>query len=352
MDFSLQFVGAELPGYYGNNLAVLQRMDTLLKYMGKKCGAGIDSIVIETGFIDGDSGPYLKADMARERLQSMYAYLVGRAEHYGYAPLRFKQRLVRFPEQGSDPRKLTAVLLEFHCHGNASVISGGETRLLPGKSHPAVYQTDRIRQHARAGLFDRKPGKFAPVIAFKTDLVLWSGITPGFEVTTFLPNVAVEIYLGSRWSVECSAAYSDWNDFRGKRFHRMDAYGLAPRFWFWREHLFRGFYAGLHGYYGSFDNRPAQGAANDNTGYTGTFSTVGVSIGYAQSLSRHWFLEVALTGGYRMEKIKAYRVEGHYDYYDRDLSRNRVIPGVRLNLLYRIGRDRDSGRRGHEATEL
>lgn len=132
--------------------------------------------------------------------------------------------------------------------------------------------------------------------------------------------------------------YTHWNDFRKENFQALDAYRIEPRFWFRNDRLFRGFYVGVTAGYGSFDHRPARIESADNSGYTGTFLTTGVTLGYTQTLSPHWFLELGITGGYRTEKYKSYRIEQGYNYYERDISHNRMIPGVRLNLIYRICR--------------
>lgn len=342
--FRFQFVGAELLGYYGNNLSVLQRMDTLLKYTGRERGYGIDSIVLSSGYLPGDVGLYLRADVGHRRLAAMQEYLLRRTEYYAYGPLAVRKRLVRYPEYGSDPRELTCVNVEIFLQERSDGVS------VPGTQVPARtmavrdgYRHSRRQRELQRKYRDGNNIRMSPVLAVKTDLVLWSGITPGFEVMTFLPNLAVEVYLGNRWSIEGSIAYSHWNGLRDDRFHALDAYGIEPRLWFRGNHLFRGFYAGVSGRYGSFDRRPVLPALEDNTGYTGTFFTAGISIGYVQPLSRHWVAELALTGGCRMERIKAYRIEGAENYYDESLLRNRLVPGLRLNLTYRIGQRRPAG---------
>lgn len=347
--FRLQFVGAELLGYYADNLSVLQRMDTLLKSMDRERCSGIDSIVLSSGYLLGDVGPYLKAGTARERIESVRTYLVRRTEHYGYDPLTVTKRLVRYPEYGSDPRELTCVNVEMFLKERSDAVS------IPGTQVPVQTMTVRGGSPYRHRQREYQGGhgiRTSPVLALKTDLVLWSGVTPGFEVMTFLPNLAVEVYLGNRWSIEGSIAYSHWNGLRDDRFYALDTYGIEPRLWFRSNHLFRGFYAGLSGRYGSFDRRPVLPGFEDNAGYTGTFFTAGISIGYVLPLSRHWVAELALTGGCRMEKIKAYRIEGAENYYNESFLRNRLVPGLQLNLTYRINRRRQAGAGRKESMRL
>lgn len=353
VSFRFQFVGAELLGYYGNNLSVLQRMDTLLKYTARERGYGIDSIVLSSGYLPGDVGLYLKADVGHRRLEAMQEYLLRRTEYYGYSPLTVRKQLVRYPAYGSDPRELTCVNVEMFLKEKYDAVSTPCTRT-PAQTMAVRggYPHGRRQRELQQEYRGRNDSRMSPALAFKTDLVLWSGVTPGFEVMTFLPNLAVEVYLGNRWSIEGSIAYSHWNGLRDDFFYALDAYGIEPRLWFRGNQLFRGFYAGLSGRYGSFDRRPVLPGFENNAGYTGAFFTAGISIGYVLPLSRHWVAELALTGGCRMEKIKAYRIEGAENYYDESFLRNRLVPGLRLILSYRIGQRRPAGAGRNESTRL
>lgn len=342
VSFRLQFVGSELLGYYGDNLRELQRMDTLLKYAGRGGVTGIDSVVMESGYLEGDVGEYLQKGMCDRRLTSMREYLERRVEYYGYAPLSIVERPVCYPSTDADPRIVTQVNITMYLNGSSQQ---SVDRLPTGRGREQRIETPElpyrkpIRQsHTAPGFSGRHTERTESVVAFKTDLVLWGGVTPGFDLTAVTPNLAVEAYLGRRWSVEFSMLYTHWNDFRKENFQALDAYRIEPRFWFGNDRLFRGFYIGITAGYGSFDHRPARIEPADNSGYTGTFLTTGVTLGYAQALSPHWFLELGITGGYRTEKYKSYRIEQGYNYYERDISRNRMIPGVRLNLTYRICR--------------
>lgn len=332
--FRLEFVGSELLGYYGDNLGMLQRMDTLLKYMGG--GAGLDSVVLESGYAAEAGASYLKAEMGERRLAQMRAYLQRRCEHYGYAPVVLREHLVRFPLSDTDPRDITAVTMTFFEKKNRF----GNTAAEESATVPFRIPDGKTVRHpgAKSPSLSLRAGKKVPVLAVKTDLVLWGGVSPGFEVTTFMPNLALEVYAGRRWSVELSALYTHCKNLRGNGLQILDAYRIEPRYWFGNDRLFRGFYAGISVGYGSFDHQPVADVPADNTGYTGTFLNAGLTAGYALALSPHWLFEGEVAGGYRMEKTRSYRIEKGCSYYESDISRNRLVPGVRLNLIYRICR--------------
>lgn len=175
-------------------------------------------------------------------------------------------------------------------------------------------------------------GKERPFLfALKTDLVRWAGIRPGFETATFMPNLALEFYFSDRWSVNASAVYSHWNAFSGRdKLFAVAAFDGGGRFWFSGKGTFRGFYAGAYGSAGSFNKYEDADAAR-----TGTFWGLGLGVGYMQPLSRHWALEVEARGMYIDSRTDHYNREGAFNYYDYTKSENKILPSVRLNLVYR-----------------
>ena len=186
----------------------------------------------------------------------------------------------------------------------------------------------------------RQRRRLQPILALKTNLVLWGGVTPDFDISTYMPNLAAEFYFARRWSMEGGYVYSDWDYFSGDKFWAVSAFSLEPRFWSRGDGLFRGFYVGLYGQYGEFDNQ--QDAHSGGYQRTGTFFNIGASLGYVQTLSRHWYLEVGVKGGYRRADCDWYDIE--YDnagikhhYFNRQQTLGKFSPGLRLNIMYRFG---------------
>lgn len=170
-----------------------------------------------------------------------------------------------------------------------------------------------------------------PVVALKTDLLLWGGVMPDFKMGAWTPNLSVEIYFAGRWSVEAGYAYASWDAFGGG-LHSVSAGNIGLRSWLGKASAFRGFYLGLFGIYGQYD---VQDAA---LGQTGAFWCAGLGAGWLQPLSRHWALEAEIRGGYRSAQNEFYDIEpGHY-YFNRKQTSGKFIPQLRLQLIYRFGK--------------
>ncbi len=177
---------------------------------------------------------------------------------------------------------------------------------------------------------------FCPVLAIKTDLLPWGGLAPGFEITTFMPNLSAEIYFARRWSIELNALYADWDYFSGKKLWAVTAYTAEPRFWFGRKNSFRGFHAGLYGKWGSFDNQPDKATGSDNR--TGTFWATGITLGFLQPLSKHWGFEFEASGGYYFRDYDYYDIELPFHYFSRDVTDGAFSGTIRVKLVYRFGK--------------
>ena len=177
------------------------------------------------------------------------------------------------------------------------------------------------------------PCTLLPCIGMKTDLVLWGGLMPGFNMGTWTPNLSAEVYFRRHWSVQAGYAYSNWNAFTGsKELYALSVIDLEVRAWLGKPSLFRGFYLGLYGNYGEYD------VQHGAQGQTGSFWCVGVGAGYMQPLSTHWGLEIQVRGGYRSARNDLYDIEpGHY-YFVRRENRGAFSPQLRLQLIYRIGK--------------
>ena len=185
--------------------------------------------------------------------------------------------------------------------------------------------------------------KLYPLIGLKTDLVAWTGLTDEFKMTNFMPNLEAEVYFAERWSVNGTALYSNWAYKSDKEFWGKSAYSIEPRFWFKRDGLFRGFYVGLYGEAGDYNRQEGRiEGTTTATNYTGTFWSAGLSVGYVQTLSKHWYLEVTVRGGYRCADYDIYDrdfSDGLHLYYNSSDKKNEfTLTGLRLNVVYRFGR--------------
>ncbi len=192
--------------------------------------------------------------------------------------------------------------------------------------------------------------KLRPIFALKTNLVAWAGFVPSgaasFNMTTFMPNLEGELYLGKRFSLSGSGLYSNWAYDGGKKFWGLSAYSLEPRIWIKGDRLFRGVYFGVYGEFGDFNKQEGrEEGVNTSSNFTGDYWHAGISVGYMLPLGKHWCAELSLRGGYRSASYNKYtrtfETDGIYNYDDEAGKKNEFgLTGVRLNIVYRFGRGR------------
>lgn len=176
---------------------------------------------------------------------------------------------------------------------------------------------------------------FTPVLSLKTDLMLWGGVMPGFEMGTWTPNLSAEVHFARRWSVQAGYAYSDWNALTGsKELYALSVADLEVRLWTGKPSRFRGFYLGLYGQYGQYDVRESP------KGQTGTFWSTGAGIGAGLllPLGRRWGIEFEARGGYRSAENDHYTIDGGHNYFNSRMNTDKFTGQFRVQLLYRFGK--------------
>ncbi len=199
----------------------------------------------------------------------------------------------------------------------------------------------QVQEAERLARLERKENRrLYPLIGLKTDLIAWVGICPDFKRTTFMPNLAGEVYFAERWSVEASALFVDWAYDNDKQFWGRSSYSVEPRFWFRKNGLYRGFFVGVYGEAGDFNNQQdRRDGVVTTTNYTGNYWSAGLSAGYLLPLSRHWNLELSLRCGYRSADYDRYDRELPYLYYSSSGKENEfALTGLRFSVVYRFGR--------------
>lgn len=175
----------------------------------------------------------------------------------------------------------------------------------------------------------RRP--FSPVVALKTDLMLWGGVMPDIKTGTWTPNLSAELYFARRWSAEAGYAYAAWDAYDGG-LYSVSAGNVGLRSWLGKASSFRGFYLGLFGVYGQYDVQEAA------LGQTGSFWYAGLGAGWLQVFSRHWAFEAEIRGGYRSAQNEFYDIEPNHYYFNRKETNGKFIPQFRLQVIYRFGR--------------
>lgn len=173
---------------------------------------------------------------------------------------------------------------------------------------------------------------FRPLVALKSDLLLWSGLMPGFKMGTWTPNLSAEVYFAPHWSAQVGCVYSDWDALSGGKYlYALSAADLEVRGWFGAPSAYKGFYLGTFGTFGEYD------VQEEIQGNTGSFWIIGLGAGYLFPLSPQWGIEAQIRGGYRSAKNEGYEIEqGHY-YISGSRTVGKFVPQVRLQVVYRFG---------------
>lgn len=207
--------------------------------------------------------------------------------------------------------------------------------LLPASA--AEAQLAFARPH-RAAFLPGAPRAGHPLLALKTNLLTWAGITARGKVASFRPNLALELFFARRWSLSASGQYSHWQGGKGNKFWGISGYSLEPRLWLSAPGTYRWLFLGAYGQLGDFDHQPHPDGDTGRTGasLTGTYWSAGLSLGLYLRLSRQWGLEAGLRAGYRDATGKAYDNEPPHTYYNHDFSSARWgVTGLNFSLTYR-----------------
>lgn len=205
----------------------------------------------------------------------------------------------------------------------------------------ARAEAQRLALKAEMRLQRREARKMTPIIALKSDIVAWCGIgSHDFALRTFMPNIEMELYFARRLSLTAAGTYSNRTFDDGSELWALASYSGEFRFWARNNALYRGLFFGLYGGAGDFNiqhGRQPDALTTDNK--TGIFWSAGISAGCVATLSRHWYLELALRAGYRNAKYDIYeRMLPHYYYSSSDRNGAFALTGLKLNIVYRFGR--------------
>lgn len=220
----------------------------------------------------------------------------------------------------------------------------GQAQIIWGEfTEPALQarrrEPERIEQH-RLTLYNYSCRNNYPLLAIKTNLLSWAGITHEGKRTAFTPNLAVEYFLSPSWSVEAGGSYAYWHYNGGRRFWGISGYRLEPRYWFSLPNLRHIAYLGLYGRVGDYDMRDFEDEqAVETTNRTARYWDVGLSGGLYLQLTPWLGLEFGVRVGYVHSKTAIYTIHPPHAYLDRYEPYHKLqITNLLLNIVYRIGR--------------
>lgn len=141
-----------------------------------------------------------------------------------------------------------------------------------------------------------------PVLFVKTNLP--------YDLLTFV-NVAVEVPLGRRFSVEAQYVNPWWNSVRRHRTIELRYVSLAPRYYFGRDgRRYSSLFAGLSAGWGKYDMQLTR------HGVQGELWHVSPVFGYSHYIGRHWKMEYSVSAGYLHTDYHKYTQKSGTPYGD------------------------------------
>lgn len=141
-----------------------------------------------------------------------------------------------------------------------------------------------------------------PVLFVKTNLA--------YDLLTFV-NVAVEVPLGKRFSVEAQYVNPWWKSVRKHRTIELCYVSLAPRYYFGKDGgQYSSLFAGLSAGWGKYDMQLTR------HGVQGELWHVSPVFGYSHYIGRHWKMEYSISVGYLHTNYRKYTQKSGTPYGD------------------------------------
>ena len=165
-----------------------------------------------------------------------------------------------------------------------------------------------------------------------TNILEWIGVMPDLKYTTWGANIYGEFYFKKQFSVKLTAAYSEHHYGGGEKFQGFTSYVAEPRYWFRKDSTFKGFFGGVYGQLGDYND------VDTERKYTGHFWGTGLSAGYLYPVWKGLAVEFNVRAGYRSTNINKYVYNGTGDrcLCQRFGEHKFVLSGFALNLSWRF----------------
>lgn len=224
--------------------------------------------------------------------------MAGQVNSLHYPKMRFSEVMLRYSQREDSLQAVSPpVAEEVSDQGQAeapvdSVRTGG----LPAEEVGDVTAQSPPRQGEGVAAERR------PVLFVKTNLA--------YDLLTFV-NVAVEVPLGRRFSVEAQYVNPWWHSMRKHRTIELCYVSLAPRYYFgkdgWRH---SSLFAGLSAGWGKYDMQLTR------HGVQGELWHVSPVFGYSHYIGRHWKIEYSISVGYLHTDYRKYTQKSGTPYGD------------------------------------
>lgn len=172
------------------------------------------------------------------------------------------------------------------------------------------------------------------------------------------PNLAVEFYLGRKWSIEGEFNYVWWK-YDQTHFQRIEWGGFEVRRWIGNRYSspLSGWFVGVYGLTGNYDimykstgqkSSRTGTKSRENSGLHDLTSTVGIAGGYSLPVGKRLNLEFELGVGYLWGRYDTYEYDPKYNDYHYMETYKRSFWGptkIEVSLSWLIGNARKGGLR-------
>jgi Protein of unknown function (DUF3575). len=158
-----------------------------------------------------------------------------------------------------------------------------------------------------------------------------------------LPNLAVEVYLGGKWSLAVNGNLSWWKfnePVQNEWFHRIQTVGAELRYWFDSPFPLHGHAIGLYGMTGNYDLRLFPGNENSNGWLSNRSWSTGLSYAYSVPISCYFNMEFGISFGYVGGKYYKYNYCLDDEWWAQQQEKNRHYFGptkAGISLVWLIG---------------
>lgn len=224
--------------------------------------------------------------------------MAGQVNSLHYPKMRFSEVMLRYSQREDSLQAVSPpVAEEVSDQGQAeapvdSVRTGG----LPAEEVGDVTAQSPPRQGEGVAAERR------PVLFVKTNLA--------YDLLTFV-NVAVEVPLGRRFSVEAQYVNPWWHSMRKHRTIELCYVSLAPRYYFGKDGgRHSSLFVGLSAGWGKYDMQLTR------HGVQGELWHVSPVFGYSHYIGRHWKMEYTISVGYLHTDYRKYTQKSGTPYGD------------------------------------
>ena len=226
-------------------------------------------------------------------------HMAGQVKSLHYPKMRFSEVMLRY-SQGEDSLQAVSppVAEDVSNQGQTEApVDSVRTVGLPAEEMGDITAQLPPRQGEGVAATERRP-----VLFVKTNLA--------YDLLTFV-NVAVEVPLGRRFSLEAQYVNPWWHSVRKHRTIELCYVSLAPRYYFGKDGgRYSSFFAGLSAGWGKYDMQLTR------HGVQGELWHVSPVFGYSHYIGRHWKIEYSISVGYLHTDYRKYTQKSGTPYGD------------------------------------